>query len=499
MRKWTDFAERNKRLNPLWKLGDGMALGELHSYRQPVCLGLLLQVFYRELESSDQRTQEDLVELAWDVLRDMGLEDEADQAIVERLVDGLLSSHNGGSFEGIYYDEEKQVIASHRFKYFRVDDEASHRMWEHNQKAVYKLSDQALELIFISHEIMKQFNVSIKLMEIEFHLKHGRLNRAIHDLQDLVGRVRRLIQQEKDYEKAMRRNPSSIFSQDRGSQLESIQRQFAEERKQIDGLLATLHRFEEEGQFQSEPEDFLRLYQNIDLTSRVHDELAQRVIRNIEMETNFRLNYPELFWKASHVTFRETIWEEWVMEKGIPDPDMFSWLVEGVFSPKQEFHFPFPWAWIEQETKEVLTEEVLIEEDEEVHLEPYHPRQVPWDEMVELWAPIFLTLATHREFHLRDAVFDESTIAKWIDLPEAVDIWMQFLHTRVRIEATIPNGVSDECIHLLSLAMKKYPELRVLQGKTIWGSIDTTEKMMIRWGNVMMSPFCLLILEEGGL
>ncbi|MEK4481683.1 hypothetical protein MKZ23_19750 [Paenibacillus sp. FSL R5-0876] len=61
--KWSDFGERNKRLNPLWNLGAGMNLGEIQPYKEMVSLSVLLQVYYLELESNERRSKEDIIEL----------------------------------------------------------------------------------------------------------------------------------------------------------------------------------------------------------------------------------------------------------------------------------------------------------------------------------------------------------------------------------------------------------------------------------------------------
>ena len=39
---WSDFGERNQRLNPLWTLGAGMNLGELQPYKEMIALSVYL-------------------------------------------------------------------------------------------------------------------------------------------------------------------------------------------------------------------------------------------------------------------------------------------------------------------------------------------------------------------------------------------------------------------------------------------------------------------------
>jgi len=89
---WSDFGERNKRLNPLWNLGAGMNLGEIQPYKEMVSLSILLQVYYLELESNERRSKEDIITLAWTALERFNIANLGTTESVGRLVEGLLWS-----------------------------------------------------------------------------------------------------------------------------------------------------------------------------------------------------------------------------------------------------------------------------------------------------------------------------------------------------------------------------------------------------------------------
>lgn len=210
---WSDFGERNKRLNPLWNLGAGMNLGEIQPYKEMVSLSILLQVYYLELESNERRSKEDIIALAWTALERFNIANLGTTESVERLVDGLLWSGNGGDFESYYYDDTARQMSVQKYKYFMVDEDATRSSWEESGRTIYRLSEYAMELIFMSHEIIEEFQISIKLLEIQMHIKHGRVTRALQDVNELISRVRKMTHEQQEYRNALRRNPKHIFSE----------------------------------------------------------------------------------------------------------------------------------------------------------------------------------------------------------------------------------------------------------------------------------------------
>lgn len=500
---WNDFGERNKRLNPLWSLGAGMNLGELQPYKEMIALSVLLQVYYLELESNERRSKEDIVDLTWSSLERFNIMKLGTAESVERLVDGLLWSGSGGDFEAYYYDDHSRQIAMQRYKYFTVDEDATRSSWEESGKTIYRLSEYAMELIFMSHEIIEEFQISIKLLEIQMHIKHGRVTRAMQDVNELISRVRKMTQQQQEYRNALRRNPKHIFSEYgvmRHQRMEEIHQQFDEERKHFDNIHRSLARLANDEKDVIDFNELRVLSERVELSRRVHDELAEVVLSIFEAETNLRLNFPELFWGAAGFNFRTNVWEEWVKAEGLPGGDSLELLVSGLFTPNQDFIYPLAWAWDEQDVG-FLPEEFPDEADEEREEtdDPYLPRSIPWDKVCELWLPVFQGLAAGGSFTFSTASFTEEEQLEWSRTPDAVDLWVQFFHTDIIIqEAELDSQSSgtDECQKLIQRLLAGSPELEVLRGRVLRTTIHPVSTLAVSWPGLEISPYTITIVES---
>ncbi|WP_379152645.1 hypothetical protein [Paenibacillus sp. sgz5001063] len=500
---WSDFGERNKRLNPLWTLGAGMNLGELQPYKEMIALSVLLQVYYLELESSELRAREDIVELAWSSLERFNIVKLGTAESVGRLVDGLLWSGSGGDFEAYYYDDLSQKMEVQKYKYFTVDEDATRTSWEESGKTVYRLSEYAMELIFMSHEIIEEFQISIKLLEIQMHIKHGRVTRALQDVSELISRVRKMTQQQQEYRNALRRNPKHMFSEYgvlRHQRLEEIHLQFDEERKHFDNIHRSLARLANDEKDVIDFNELRQLSERVELSRRVHDELAEVVLSIFEAETNLRLNFPELFWGAGGFNFRTNVWEEWVKAEGLPDADSLEMLVSGLFAPNQDFIYPLAWAWEEQEVGFLPVDE-LDDPDEAGEEEsiPYTPRSIPWPEVAELWGPILQKLADQGSFTFSAEAFTEEQQRQWSSTPDAVDLWVQFFHAEITVQDLDPDskgGASDECQELIQRLLDSNPDLEVLRGTVLRTTIQNTHTQLVSWPGLEMSPYTITIIER---
>ncbi|KWX89321.1 hypothetical protein AMQ83_01320, partial [Paenibacillus riograndensis] len=485
---WSDFGERNKRLNPLWTLGAGMNLGELQPYKEMIALSVLLQVYYLELESNEQRSREDIVELAWSSLERFSITKLGTAESVERLVDGLLWSGSGGDFEAYYYDDLSRQMAVQKYKYFTVDEDATRTSWEESGRTVYRLSEYAMELIFMSHEIIEEFQISIKLLEIQMHIKHGRVTRAMQDVGELISRVRKMTQQQQEYRNALRRNPKHMFSEYgvlRHQRLEEIHLQFDEERRHFDNIHRSLARLANDEKDVIDFNELRQLSERVELSRRVHDELAEVVLSIFEAETNLRLNFPGLFWGAGGFNFRTHIWEEWVKSEGLPDADSLELLIGGLFTPSQDFIYPLAWAWEEQEVG-FLPEDVLDEPDEAGEEEsiPYTPKSIPWPIVSGLWLPVFKGLAGKGSFTFAEEAFTEEEQRKWEGPPDEVDLWAQCVHTEITVQpqdADSQGGAADECQKVIRHLLAAKPELEVLRGKVLRTTIQGSHRPSVTW------------------
>lgn len=499
---WSDFGERNKRLNPLWNLGAGMNLGEIQPYKEMVSLSILLQVYYLELESNERRSKQDIIALAWTALERFNITNLGTTESVERLVDGLLWSGNGGDFESYYYDDVVQSMSVQKYKYFTVDEDATRSSWEESGRTIYRLSEYALELIFMSHEIIEEFQISIKLLEIQMHIKHGRVTRALQDVNELISRVRKMTQQQQEYRNALRRNPKHIFSEfgvARHQKLEEIHQQFDEERKHFDNIHRSLARLANDEKDVIDFNEIRILSERVELSRRVHDELAEVVLNIFEVETNLRLNYPELFWGATGFNFRTHVWEEWVKEEGLPSGDSLELLLSGLFAPNQDFVYPLPWAWEEQEVgfiPELLMDD--FEDEMEAELVQYIPKGIPWAEVVDLWKPVFSALTENGSFTFTAEAFTVEELTRWARTPHAVDLWVQFFHSDiiVRDQAEENSSGSDECQQLIQQLLADDHHLESLRGKLLRTSIAPEPSPRVRWSGLDMSPYTITIVER---
>lgn len=478
-----------------------MNLGELQPYKEMIALSVLLQVYYLELESSERRAREDIVELAWSSLERFNIVRLGTAESVERLVDGLLWSGSGGDFEAYYYDDSSRQMAVQKYKYFTVDEDATRTSWEESGKTVYRLSEYAMELIFMSHEIIEEFQISIKLLEIQMHIKHGRVTRALQDVGELISRVRKMIQQQQEYRNALRRNPKHMFSEYgvlRHQRLEDIHQQFDEERKHFDNIHRSLARLANDEKDIIDFNELRQLSERVELSRRVHDELAEVVLSIFEAETNLRLNFPELFWGAAGFNFRTNVWEEWVKTEGLPEADSLERLVSGLFTPSQDFIYPLAWAWEEQDVG-FLPEDVIDEPDEagEEDSTPYTPKSIPWPRVTELWLPVFTGLAANGVFTFSAEVFTEEEQRMWSHTPDAVDLWVQFFHTEITVldqGEDSQSGAADECQKLIQKLLAARPELEVLRGKVLRTTIQVSGSVI--WPGLEMSPYTITIVER---
>lgn len=494
--RWEGFGDRIKRLNPIWMMGRGMNVGGLTEFSPMIGTALLLEVFYRELDQNPLRTREDLIEIAVAVIREMGLDCE-DPVHIERLVDGFLWYKDAGlqqPFGGIFFDEKRSELQTHLFRYFKEDRQ--HSQWDKGGRTVYQLTDESLEIIFMSRELLQELEISIDQMYIQQQMKRGNFRKALRGLDDLLARVRRLIRQEEDYREDIRRNPRFIFQQ--GAQLrskreEEIRAQFEDEKRRFDELMYTLQRL-----IGASMEDTGRLLEKIDSTRHAHDRLAQLVLANMALELEMRVKFPHLFWLQSSVTFRRSYWEEWLLKDGLPEADQMEALLAPLFSPQADFMLPLDWIWGEQE---LVIEQQLMEpeqfDNEEEETGQSRVRRVDWQAVADLWQPVVDELLETGQAPLsRLRAISRERQAAWLRQKEAVDLWLMFFGTELVVPELQADAVySDERLVLLQELARRNADVRRLEGKRLYAEMETGEPML-RWEGAVITPFVLKVKEE---
>lgn len=492
--RWQGFGERVKHLNPLWQLGSGMNLGELNPYAPMLGLALLLEVFYRELDNNRERTRQDLFLITQEIVREMHLA-EPDQDTLWRFVDGILWSgppQMQESFSAYYFDEKEERMARQTFRYLQEDRQNSE--WERGGKTVYQLTEEALELIFMSREVLQELEISIDQLYVQQQIKRGNYQQALRGLDDLLARVNRLIQEELQYQADMKRNPKIIFQQGerrRSKREEEIKAQFDEERKRFDELQHSLQRMQ-----QASSAEWYMLQDKLERTRQHHDRLAKVVLDNIALEVEFRVRYPYYFWSRPSYSFRRNVWEDGILKEGVLHLEQLSLFLQPLFSPEAPFLFPLDWSWAEQAGSEADREEEWDETPEE--RETYVPRTVDFEQIADVWEPIFSDLLEKGIFsltQLREISPEEQEM--WLRQKETTDLWLMFFVSPLTVPAIDPEEpVADERLRLIQVLQRRDPRFQALTGKRIRVRMEPGEAM-IRWEKLVMSPFTIR-LEEGG-
>lgn len=489
------FGERMKRLNPIWNLASGMQLSGLKDYAQMLALGVLLEVFYREIENNPDRKKQDLFGITKDCLNDLHISavTEITEELIQRFVDGLLWSGQAElhqPFSAKWFDEKDLEIKEHRFRYLVEDRETS--QWEKGGKTVYRCSDEAKELIFMSREIIQELEITIDQLYIEHLVKNGHFQQALSGLDDLMARVKRMIARELDYRESMKRNPKIIFQQEqelRSGREQEVKQQFQEEKQRFLHMRTLLQRISSSNQH-------YEIAEKLEQTRRIHDQLASHVVENMRLEIDLRYEFPNLFWKQQHVSFQKSYFQDWLASEGVPHPDDMSILLEPLFSAQTHFIYPLDWSWMEHETAIELndTNEQTEEEKEAVI---YQKREVDWQKVVNLWEPLFVELLEKGECRIANLrEIPESLQEKWLEQKEAIDLWLLFHSEPLNIMTIdVEKEQSDERLQLIQQLLIRQEKFMKLEGKTIHSYIDP-EQSMIHWKGVNISPFVLRIIES---
>lgn len=492
--RWQGFGERMKRLNPIWNLASGMQLAGLKDYAQMLALSVLLEIFYREIENNPDRKKQDIVGITKSCITDLKIDIEADnqEELIQRFVDGLLWSGQAElhqPFSAKWFDEKEQEIKDHRFRYLVEDRETS--QWEKGGKTVYRCSDEAKELIFMSREILQELEITIDQLYIEHLVKNGHFQQALSGLDDLMARVRRMIARELDYRESMKRNPKIIFQQEhelRSGHEQEVKKQFQEEKTHFQQMRQLLQRISTSNQH-------YEIAEKLEQTRRIHDQLASHVVENMRLEIELRYEFPNLFWKQQHVTFQKSYFQDWLLLEGLPEPEDMGILMEPLFSPQTHFIYPLDWSWMEQDT-DIQQEEKSEQVEEEKEEVVYQKREVDWEKVVRLWEPLFVELLEKGECHLsRLREIPESLQEKWLEQKEAVDLWLLF-HSEPLVIPFIDRDKeqSDERLVLLNHLVRQQERFLKIEGRSITSFIDANQPM-IHWKGVSISPFVLCITD----
>lgn len=497
-KRWINFHQRIQFLNPIWQLGSGMKVGTLSRFAPMISFAILLEIFQREINANPDRTRGDIVDIAEEIIKEMGFTEEKE--VIERLVDGLL--WNGQKdlqqpFESVYFHELSRDILEHKYRFLMMDHEFSDL--DKKKRIVYRLTEEGFRIILISREVQEELNINFQQMFIAQHIKNGNYSNALSGVEQLILHVQQLIKREKEYRFDIKRNPKLILTdkaKERQQQQKEIQKQFEEEQKQFKTLIRQLRQYQE-----VDEKTYIKvseLRERLDQSYNLHTELAKLVLSNINLELDLVYNHQELFWTLSDTSFRESWWENWIEREGMQDIEYLDSLLNPLFSPEPDFLYPLPWTWDEQDIiytvaeKEEKVEGLDFDEELFPEIERYS-----WDDIVSLWEPVLGKLLQSGTFHIREIALEEEQ-EKWTRVPEALDLWMQFFNNTVRILDSIGDKESkehhDERFRLIRHLQEKDPKFLGLNNTMITAELKGNE--MIRWGKSCISPFQLTLKQR---
>ncbi|WP_232329088.1 hypothetical protein [Metabacillus litoralis] len=496
---WEGFAQRMQRLNPLFELGRGMEVGELKPHIQTILMQVLLTIFYRELNDDDHRHKSDIKYMVEDSIKQMKLL--ADDKQVERITSGLLYSGKeefSKPFEALYYDEISQSWETQVFRYVTMDE--LYTNLELGGSIVYKLTDVAQEMIFMSREMAEEFSITIEQLYSMQLIKNGNFRKAIRNLDHLISRVNRLMANEFTFQKEMINNPKILLIEEEWQRVDNrveIEKQFDEEKNHFRTITSmiekTKRRNEEDDYIQKE---LMLLQEKIGHTRQLHDRFAKLVIQNISYEMKLKAENPSLFWENSLVSFREHFYENWFMKEGVRRISEIERVLSPLFSPKNEFILPLDWIWGEQEFDEKQQMNLEVEEEEEEGITPL--RVTNWESVIKAWSYVFQYLQTYNEFSLADlADLPLEVQDLWLEEYETIDLWMMFDKKPLKVQVLHrkEETLSDEREILLHKLMKEYPQFQVFEGMKIFTEFDHRAEPFL-WQRMKMTPFKICVQEE---
>ncbi|MGM9926148.1 MAG: hypothetical protein ACI35R_18025 [Bacillus sp. (in: firmicutes)] len=495
---WDSFAQRMQRLNPLFELGKGMEIGELKPYIQTILMHVLLTIFYRELNDDDSRRKSDIMDMVEDSIKQMKLT--CDRKQVERITGGLLyqgKEEYSKPFEALYFNERRKEWETQTFRYVTMDE--LYTNLEMGGSLVYKLTDVAQEMIFMSREMAEEFSITIEQLYSIQLIKNGNFRKATRNLDHLISRVNRLMTKEYTFQKEMMNNPKILLlEQDRQREDNrgEIEQQFEEEKnhfRTITSMIEKARRTEEDRLVQKE---LVLLQDKIEHTRQLHDRFAKLVIQNISFEMKLKVENPSLFWENSLVSFREQIYDQWFMKEGVEDFTIVEQILSPLFSPKNDFILPLDWIWGEQEFVEKPKTEA-IEENEQT--EEWTKRKITdWSSVVKAWSHVFTHLEKNGEFSLSDlALLPPEVQDSWFEESETLDLWMMFdkkpLH--IQVAERKEEALTDERERLLWKLMNEHPQFLSLEDRRIYTEFDHRAKPFL-WHKTKITPFKICLMEE---
>lgn len=488
--------DRLKKTTAISELGRGFDIGDLNDYGHEIALYLLLKIFRREINNNHNRSKDDLIEMTGNIINEMKLGGSREK--IERLVEGVLYSgdpRRQANFSVMLYDEKIRSHREFKFRYLIPDREASR--WEDGGSTVYRLTETAQEIIFITREVLEEFGFDLEQFYTLQLIKNGNFSEAKDSVSNLIARVRNLIKKEKDRREDIFRNPSLIFSgndEKRRMSEGELKEQFEKEKEVFADMFSWRDRLDNFPTGKKKEGELL--FEELERARSLHDRLAELAISNLSLEMEIRTDNPDVFWKTSHISFKKDLWQNLIAKKGLPDIDLLTDLINPLFSPEQEFIFPLDWAWAEQQ---LYTYKEDFENDEEEFSEEESPlkSEIDWELILDLWEDVFIELKETGNYRLEKlSHLSEEKRQRWLSQDKNLELFMMFIITDIElIEVEKEYSGLDERLLLYNRLLEKNEKLGELEGKRVRARIDSKGEKINLDGRFRLSPY-MLYLEE---
>ena len=325
-------------------------------------------------------------------------------------------------------------------------------------------------------------------------IKSGNFNKAESSVDNLIARVRTLIRRERDYGEYIIRDPQVIFFDKRRNRNKNeleIKNQFEEEQK----VFQEMFHGKKDRTFPTEQRLEAELvFENLERARMLHNELAKLVVENMALEVKVRVEYPESFWRTSHLSFKKDVWQNIIVKYGLDNFDKLENLLNPLFSPDVEFIYPLDWAWEEQIVRAQSSDIFDIETQEEADEITWNEKGVDWEQLTMLYTPIFKALSQQGKFNFSSLnTLEETDKGIWMQQRENIDMLMMLAITDVTLTSAynMAEGV-DERLELFRRLCEQEPSIKTLEGKTITSYLEN-DKQGLQWEEVVISPYVIEI------
>ena len=473
--------DRLKKISVIKLLGEGFQLDELHDNRVEITLLLLLKVMKLEILENENRTKADLINYTKEIVNKLDLKNNSKDII--RLVDGVINYKDpkmGNSFKATIFNEESNQYEDFSFRYLVSDKNYS--QWEKGGQTVYKLHNISKEMIFLTRDIIEEFEFDVEQFYTLQLIKSGNFNKAKSSVNNLLLKVRKLITKEIDYREDILNNPKNIFMSNKSKI--NIEKQFEEEQKVFDKIFKWKNRVTK-----MEPKarkEAIEVFINLEKARRMHDKLAAVTVKNFELEVRIRKEYPIFFCKTTTVSFKNNIWKEQIDSTGLKSFGNLEKIIAPLFSPEFEFVYPLEWAWQKQvlNSKDSQNNQKIKVEFEK----GWEKEKIDYTLLVECFKFVFDKLLDNREISISefdnlDGISKENWLKKKINF----ELLMMFIMTDIKLKT---GNFSDNRLKVYNLLCEENDKYKKLNGEIITSKLYGSS---IKWKDIEISGYKLFL------